>query len=334
MPAALTAQAFSDYEFCPRLVQLGQLVEPPSWPVRHAVKRYLLSGVRQLLAGESPDAVCWEVPTAFLDEAGDRGFEHAVPLLAHDRNAYTLMRDYACWLEGALRLVAELGLEVAPADPAYVEGTPVLLDCWTGQWEPKAAHTFRVTDRATAGFSPRWLELLASLDPAVARVLVHTFILPAPAKDRLPSPLCMAYAHPMTGHLRLATHGREKVTFTQSWKRVARWETENTGAMETILWPEWREGIARDECLEKCYRKEAVELALAGDAEFRRELMRDAGQIVAAMGRPGEAVRKRELCPRCYMRGYCHPRDDEERESYRVISSLASDPVSPAAARR
>src|SRR5208282_2118841 len=126
MPSILTAQDFSDYEFCPRLVQLGKTVEPISWPVRHAVKRYLLEGVRHLVAGESTDLVCWEVPAAFLDEAGERGYQHAIPLMSHDRNAYTLIRDYACWLEGALRIVAELGLELEPAAPAYVDEVAVM----------------------------------------------------------------------------------------------------------------------------------------------------------------------------------------------------------------
>lgn len=323
MPDFLTAQEFSDYEFCPRLVHLSRAgVEPASLPIRHAVRRSLVQAVRELARGESAASVAWEIPQLFMEEASNRGYDHAIPLLAFDRNAYTLIRDYACWLEGAVYLMDELALDLLPVDPVQVDRYPIALDCWQDRLHLDRAHTFRLVDRASADPRPKWLELLSSLHPEICEITVHSFILPSPVKDRLASPLVLAYAHPMTGSLRLAPRDKEKLSFTQSWKRIARWETENTGAIETILWPEWREGIERDQCLDRCYMEHVLDFTERDDT-----VRRDAIAIARDIDKGG-GVRKREMCPRCMMRGYCHG-SEEERQSYRVPTSATPDHSSP-----
>jgi hypothetical protein len=319
MTSFLTPQQLSDWEFCARLSQMLATYEPPSWPVRRALARYLERGVGMLAGGAAPSDTAAEIATLFLDEAGARGFESVIPNYRLDRNLYVLMRDYACWLEGAASLVGGLRLELAPAAPIALAGEDLALvpSAWVETGDHTAAHVFRVSERAPDADDPRihWPELVASLLPGVVTVILHTLLLPAPSKDRIPSPLVLAYSHPMTGHLRLATLDHEGARFSPAWKRVARWELDSTDA--AILWPEWRAGIERDRCLGRCYVETRYEFGERGK-EGRRELERDIVQIAAAMARTPEAARKREACPRCMMRGLCHG-DKEERESYRVI---------------
>jgi hypothetical protein len=334
MPTFLTAQQFSDWEFCPRLVQLGYRIEPPSWPVRLALKRYLLMAVRRLARGTAIDSVAWDVQQDFLTEAANRGFDHIIPVTSSERNSYLLMRDYACWLESAVHLLDEQSLDLTLMEPVYVRATPIYLDCWLEREHPECAHTFRIVDRKNTADHARWLELLASLDTSISQITVHSFILPAPTRDRLHSPLVMAYSHPLTGHMRLAQRDKEKVIFGHGWKMIARWETENTGNISTILWPEWRDGIEKDTCLDRCYEESVIDLA-DRDPEQTQTLLEDAGTIVQAIKAKGEQVRKWELCGRCRMNSYCHG-DQASREGYLVISSrvpASTRPASPAAAQ-
>lgn len=328
MPDFLTAQQFSDWEFCPRLPQLGRTIEPGSWPIRIALRRYLHAAVRQLSTGDAACDVAFDQCQAFLEEGADRGFEHIIPLQAHDRNAYILIRDYACWLEAAIYLVDEfLPGRLAASDPVYLGDTPVHVDCWRERGSMECGHAFRITDRPDTDGHVRWNELLASLDPTLQEIVIHTFILPAPVKDRLASPLVLAYQD-ITGHLRLASRRTESMVFNNKWTRVARWETEGRGR-DTIRWPEWREGITRDECLARCYEEYTVpRIQVAGlldDAKvIAREILRD------------DSPKKQEVCRRCYMRGWCHG-DEESRQGYRITSVRApasTDPASLAAARK
>jgi hypothetical protein len=331
MPDFLSAQEFSDWEFCPRLVQLSRTVEPPSFPVRHSIRRYLLRAVRALAVKGGPrvDDVVWDTTQAFLEEAADRGFEHTIPLLAFDRNVYSLLRDYACWLEGAIHLVDEFAPSLAALDPVRIGDRLVLLDCWLDRDDSTSAHTFRVTDRAATTADPpvRWNELLASLDPSIRSITLHSFLLPAPVKDRLASPLVLAYSHPINGHMRLATLDEERYQFTKNWKRTARWEQE--GRPDAIQWPEWREGIERDQCIGRCYQESVIDTdTLAPD---RQLLAYDTGLIVEELTDQPIAVRRRENCRRCMMAGYCHG-DEESRQSYRVISAASANALTNSAA--
>jgi hypothetical protein len=258
-----------------------------------------------------PDIVIWDLVQAFLSEAADRGFEHAILLTDPHRNAYFLMRDYADWLEGALHLIDEQEIDASPLDPIHVGEHSILTDCWQERADPsrRHGHTFRIVDRPNAIVHPNWNELLSSL--ALDSVTIHTLILPATVKDRLPSPLVLAYQHPLTSKLRLATLETERgrVQFTDKWLRLARWEMEGTLA---IHWPEWREGIERDQCLDKCYRETTVESVNCDALELSAKAI--AGEVTRDKG-----CRKQEACRRCYMDGYCNGGPDE-RDSYRVIS--------------
>jgi hypothetical protein len=315
----LTSQIFSDYEFCPRLVTEGQKVEPQSWPIRLALKRYLLAGIGSMMRQGNSDLVCWEYPLAFMEEAGERGYEHTIPLTALDRNAYVLMRDYACWLEGALRLAEEVG-ELEQVDPVHVGKTPVLLNVWRDKEKPEEAHAFRIIDRPSRSLDPHWNELLASLDKSLTSVTIHAFVLPSPnKKDRLASPLCLCYAHPMTGQMRLSPIEGEK-KFAPSWRQIARWETENTGR-SAIGWPEWRNGIEKDKCLDQCYQSETFELSNFG------RIQEDAKLIFGVIDKA--APRKQELCPRCYLKRWCHGTDEERETFFRSISCPEADLESP-----
>lgn len=334
MPFTLTAQHFSDWEFCPRLVQLLPVIEPGAWPVRRALSRYLHSAIEQFSFGHPADRVAYNVPGEFLDEAGTRGFEHAIPVAEIERSVYTFMRDYACWLEGAIYLAHEVigHTTISSLRPIYVKGSDVDSSCWVESDRSDHGHVFRIADRPSTSYSPHWPELLASLSGDLVEVAIHTFVLPAPTRDRIASPLCMAYAHPMTGQLRLATRGRE--TFSGNWKRLARWELNDT--MPEFRWPEWRLGIERDECLGRCYSEDIVDF-IEQSSDDRRQLLRDAELIVDSIGHPSDGIRKHELCGRCMMRGYCHG-DEASRHAYRPVtcytSSLISDPIFPAAPER
>lgn len=307
-PVVVEAQQLSEWEFCARLVELNRSFEPPSWPVRLAIRRYLFSALKARYSGMPPDIAREAAVDAFTDEATERGYTHPIPVSDPRRNAYTLIKDYACWLEGALHLAEELDLvgEVEPL-PLVAAGADlqVHVDAWAGQWEPHVAHTFRLADRATsplAPFTPKWPEVAAALS-GCTEVRVHAFLLPAARKDRLPSPLCLAFQHPLTAHLRLATlpSAGEK-EFGRGWKKVARWELVNTDMAFT--WPEWRDGIDNDQCEDKCWEHHTWKPGWSPE-QLAREY-RSFKQIVEAVALGSGAIRKREVCGRCYMVGLCH----------------------------
>lgn len=326
---AIPVQAFSDYEFCPRLAQLsmpGWKVSPPSWPVRQALKRYLLDGIRLLVSGVPASRVAADLMQAFLNEGSGRGYEYGnlaaggIPVMAFDRNVYVLVQDYASWLEAAIYLVAEFSpvADLEPVDPVDVgNGRVIELACWRERSQPACGHAFRIFDRFPGEFDtylPTWNELLAITDlTSLTTLTTHALCLPAAVKDRVPSPLCLAYAHPLTGHLRLATFNEEKVKFTAAWRRIARWQTANLGDGQ-VAWPEWRAGIERDRCLDKCYRE--VEAGVPDDRQ-KEGLLEDASRISRGITAERLAVKRREVCPRCYMKNWCHG-DETEKESYRV----------------
>ena len=320
-PVPLEAQAFSRYEVCPRLPQLARSLQPPVWPVREAAKRYLTRGLHEVLAGNS--AATSEIPQAFLAEGADPGYETRIPVESYDRNAYVLVKDYADWIEGGLQLARELlpaSLTPAPVIP-LAGGHTVRLAAWQeDEQDGGRIHTVRLTSRAPSDLTEYvscWNDLLAACLPAaglphVTGITVHLFLLPVPVKDRLPSPLCLAYAHPMTGHLRLATFAGEKTAFGPNWRRIARWQTANLGDGE-VSWPEWRAGIERDRCLDRCYRE--VELEVPEERQ-REAILEDAGRIAGEMAAERLAARRRESCPQCVMQKWCHG-DSEEKKSYR-----------------
>jgi hypothetical protein len=280
--------------------------------------------------------VIWDLVQSFTEEAATRGFEHAIPLEDSTRNAYYLMRDYADWLEGALWIVAEQELQASPVDPVQVGEHTVLLDCWRERDDPSCGHTFRIVDRPTVELSSRWPEWLASLDETLETVTIHALVLPPPVKDRIPSPLVLAYSHPLTGQMRLATLETERghVVFSEKWKRVARWETEASGLVSgAIHWPEWREGIERDCCLDRCYREGVVEVGGGGTGGGGRDrqLFLDAVAIARDI-QGGNSPRKREACRRCYMNDHCNRCNSTPTPS--TLSPALVHLTFPAAARK
>jgi hypothetical protein len=292
----MKASELSHYEFCPRLPSLIRIIEPNQFPIREAVKRHFERGVGLLYSGFQDPWIA--VPAEFLIEAADRGYVYP------EGNPYAIAQDHGCWLESVLRLLPDIHLE--PLPPVSVDGNDVEISGYKRGFE---AHLFRVVD--SFDDKVRWPELL--LIGQYETVTIHQLRLPRLSSGRLLSPAAMAYAHPMTGQLRLARLEGEGKAFNPSWKRLGRWE------MSDITWEDWAEGISRDKCLGQIYQSHEA------GAEFSQDdldgVRRDAAMMFRYMDR--QQPRQRETCGTCMYHGYCHG-GEVERRRYMPIEGVQS----------
>lgn len=268
----MTSRHLSLYERCARLPTLLQLEDSPPEPIRDATRRFFELGLHQIFTGLDVTT-----PIDFLSAAA-HGF-----LYPPNSDPYTLAQDYACWIDGALRLVEELGLRAWVAEPLQLSPDTALT--LSGAWRTHSAlHLFLIGDSLNSW--PVWTAQLAHHS-----IHVYSFTLPSVRDGRLRSPLTTCYKHPTLNLLRLATLDTER-GFSPKWSKIARWEDS------TFTWPEWREGINRDRCLNKIVTH--VELEGVEDDELRQ----DALAIINSSSTP--APRLREACTNCQFKGVCH----------------------------
>lgn len=248
----ITPNELSEYEKCARLPQLSAKWEPQRWPVRDAVKRYIAERI-----GDDPEIAADD----FLLEAANRGY------LYPEGEPYELAKDYASWIDSALRLLAE---------------------------GPRPDVVRVVSDLGDRRL--RWPELVkiaVELYPVVEIVQIK---LPPTRKHRLLSPLSLVYCHPMTGEMRLARVDKEQKAFSNAWERIGRWERPE------ISWQEWRAGIDRDRCMDQIMERYTV--TTLGYQE-RQKILNDIEHISVSIDKPLHP-RKWEACENCIFNGYCH----------------------------
>jgi len=273
----MNSRHLSQFEFCPRLPALAISSLPPLQPIREAVKAQFAAGVRQVLSAAPVTS-----PIDFLNEAASAGF------LYPSGDPFTLAQDYSCWLDGALRIVEELGLRLTPAPPAVAAGKRIQIE--SAYTDASTLHLFLI------GSDPdesKWPILLAQLAEPLT-IELHLFPLPSARGGRLSTPLTIAYRHPLTGSLRLATLSGE-TGFSSKWTRVGRWEEE-------FGWGNWRDGIDRDQCIDQIYRHATI--YPSRDDDYLREIREDAAAIAAAIPLPHP--RLRENCSICPYARICH----------------------------
>ena len=290
MTEPIKASDLSDAERCFRLVQLQAKFEPARLPVREGIRRHFDQALR-LMALQKP---LEDVGQAFEDEAAERGFEYP-----EKREVYTLAKDYGCWLDGAVRLVQELGLELTPTDPRNVAGN--LIDPGGYYDQNGTLHFFRVTSSLDS-YSIHWPEMIAMATENAKEAIVHRFRLPASVKGRVPSPLVLCYEHPVArNQKRLARLGTEpERAFNGKWKRIGRWE------LEDVDWPEWRRGIDKDDCM-----RLIVDETVFTYRDVPYQVLMDAGKILKFLENP--APKKHETCGGCMFNLYCHGKPDDRR---------------------
>lgn len=302
------AQSFSQFESCPRFPQLYKTFEPPRWPVRDAVKRFFESGIRGVMAGESPELTV----QAFLAAAASPGF------LYPEGEHYQLAQDHASWLDGALRIVGEEnpGLEQLPL---YQIGSYTIhVEGWT---DGERVHIFRATTNIGKRLV-RWSELcIAGMDGNEGReICVHNFCLPSTKNGRISSPLVTAFQHPTFANVqyRLARLYDEP-EFGKSWKRIGRWEIQPNPD-----WQEWRTGIERDKCIDKI--RETYTVCPTLDTAERERLVYDIEQMCHAQEMPSIYPRYRETCQSCIFNRLCHGTADDRHE-FKVLGPEEIDRI-------
>lgn len=302
----LSSQSLSDAEFCMRLAMLHSAYQLGRLPVREAAKEHFYRGIAAIVAEtkDVPDSQS----SAFIDQASSPGFTYP------EGDHYILASDYFSWLDGALRLVEEQsakGLHPLPLIP--LEGHHLAAD---NAYEDSqgGVHVFRVSSDL-GNDRVHWPELLAFLASKAWTLKVHTYRLPAARNGRLPSPLCLAYVHPLGTQIRLARLDKEKVAFTTKWKRRGRWE------MPEIEWKEWRKGIDLDQCMALICEERTVALPSPEEAD---EIQKDAALMVRQLTifeemtleeRLAGYPRHREACQSCLFERFCHGAG-EERNAY------------------
>ncbi len=231
---------------------------------------------------------------------------------------YHLAKDYAMWLDGAIRIIQEFWPELTPTNPRNVAGRMMNPE---GYCDPDGGlHFFR----AVAQFDEyhiRWPEIIALGTEKIKEATVHRFRLPYSARGRLLSPLCVCYRHPMIKeNLRLARREEEKFRgFTTNWGKVGRWE------LEDVPWEEWREGINRDRCMHLI-----CDEAVVSHQQVPYQALRDAGKLVT-FAEETKVPKKHETCSGCTFNHWCHGTSDQRRNFHRKESSdKPPDPVAAA----
>jgi hypothetical protein len=212
----------------------------------------------------------------FLSEAGGRGFLYP---LASD--PYSLANDYACWLDGISRMVEEFEIHPTPIPPIQIDSHSISITAFEVD---STIHLFRCSDSA----DDKWDSLLAQT--LELPILLHTFTLPYARSGRISHPLVTLYRHPSLPLYRLAPLEGER--FSPKWSRLYRWESPE------FSWEEWREGIARDQCIERIYTTRALEPLIDP-----QPILTDALAILDALPLPHP--RHRESCNRCLYPSIC-----------------------------
>jgi hypothetical protein len=282
----MNSSDLSKWEFCARLPELERLKTPDRFPIREAAKRHFFRGVAQVLSTKESTAVY-----DFLGDAASSGFIYPAG------EAYYMAQDYACWIEGALSLVAEWNLEVRALPGIKVESNIVRVDNAYVDSDDMI-QIFRVSD-AEVG-EEKWDSSIALLhEPKEIRI--HSFHLPSLRKGRLSSPLVTGYRHPSKSFQIVRLAPLEGESFNAKWTRCTRWE-------ERFSWVNWREGIDKDQCMDRIYLSESLPATSKLD-----EIRKDAAEILAVIRNP--SPRKREVCPRCLYHRYCHG-DEHERSLF------------------
>lgn len=296
-------QDLSRYETCPRLAQLHRIYEPPNWPVREAVKQFFPRGIYAIMRGESPD----DTVMAFLDQAANPGFTYP------EGEPYVLAQDFACWLDGALRVIFEdLGeLEYSQLDLYRVGENHLHVDGWRDS--NNVIHVYRITGNLEDR-DMRWPELCALAFEDV-EVKIHAYKLPYARSGRLLSPLCMSYQHPtVSSNYRLARLEQDS-SFAKSYKKIARWEIQ-----PKVEWGEWRHGIDRDQCMNQI--KDIYSSSPISDSYKKSQLRGTIEQLMMSLEKPHPKLR--EKCHDCIMWGLCHG-DKDERARFRIPEKQAYD---------
>jgi hypothetical protein len=298
------AERLSQFEQCPRLPILAGSVLPPAVNIRESVRREFSRSIGRLVAGEPPKAVAEDAEQAILRSVA----EGEIAIAGGD--VYTLARDHASWLAAAVEIAAEVSPPLLKPC-ADVQG--VALSAYSTR---DGIHVFRVGSGATEA---DWNVLLCQ---TIAPVTVHTLVLPSVRHRRLPSPLNMGYAHPLTGQIRLARRDGEKA-FGPKWKRLGRWERDD------IRWEEWRAGLDADCCFEDVVIAQDFPQM---DPEEAEALLRDMAALLVDINMYSEEPlesrlklwpRRREACAGCLYRAWCHG-SQLERRSYAATTALGT----------
>lgn len=291
------AASFSQFENCPRYPQLYRTFEPPLRPIRDVCKRFFESGIRGVMAGESPELTV----QSFLAAAASPGF------LYPEGEHYQMAQDYASWLDGALRIILEENPSLEQLPLVLVGDHHVHLEAWEGS---DGIHIFRAStslnDRTV-----RWPELVG-LAAFGSELHIHVFHLPSVRDGRLISPLVTAYQHPSFTNIqyRIARLFDED-EFSKSWKKVSRWEIQPNPS-----WPEWKLGIDRDKAIDKI--RQVYTVANEMDDSEKERLIFNIEALCVAMESPTIYPLLREKCQKCIFNGLCHG-DADSRRDYKIL---------------
>ena len=276
----------SKWEFCARLPELERKHQPERLPIRESAKRHFFRGVSQVISTRESTAVY-----DFLGDAASVGFIYPAG------EAYYMAQDYACWIEGALALIAEWNLEVKALPGIKLESNIVRVDNAYMDAD-RMIQILRVSDAEVD--EEKWDSSIAMLhDPK--EIQIHSFHLPSIRKGRLTSPLVTAYRHPSKSFQIVRLAPLEGESFNAKWTRTSRWE-------ERYPWSSWREGIDKDQCMDRIYSTDSLPIT-ANVSDIRK----DASEILSVIRNP--SPRKREVCPRCLYHRYCHG-DEHERSLF------------------
>lgn len=290
-----SADSFSQFERCPRFPQLYRTFEPPAWPIRDAVKQFFETGIRGIMAGESPELTVSE----FLAKAASPGY------LYPEGDHYAMAHDHASWLEGALQIVKEENPNLEQLPLYSIGNYQIDIGGWT---DGAVTHVFRASSRLHSAIKTlRWPELCICAFGST-EVHVHNFSLPQVRDGRLNSPLCTAYQHPSFVNIQYRlSRLYDEPEFNKNWKRIGRWEIQPNPS-----WEEWRLGIERDKCIDKI--RETYTLSPTLDSAERDRLLFDIEAICTAMERPTIYPRYRETCQSCVFNRLCHGSSDDRNE--------------------
>lgn len=293
----IDADDLSAWERCQRLPILNRKWRPRLLLLRDGIRHFFREGVRRVITGLPPSPSYNDAEEAttskFLWHASHSGFNYG----AKELDVYTVAQDCGSWLDGALRIVRETAEGMIPI-PDYDLGGFHSLHIEGYRNGDGEFHVFRT--RSNLGDEhPRWPEMALWALGETRDIVVHSFRFPPLARKsnlfRLASPLSVAYRHPAFPTYRLArVEGDGTLQFSNAWKRCGRWELD-------IPWKEWREGIERDQCLDKVMRVEVAE-----PVKWRSELKRDMDEIIADLVRGELGPRKREGCDSCAYQRFCH----------------------------
>lgn len=301
------AQSFSQFETCPRFPQLYRSFEPPAWPIREAVKRFFETGIRGIMAGESPELTV----SAFLAAAANPGFIY--PQGEH----FMIAQDHASWLDGALRIVLEENANLEQLPLYQIGDHQINLEAWE---DGDVCHIYRIQSEIhKEPKAVHWPELCAMVLHG-GETKIHSFKLPSVRMGRLTTPLNMAYQHPTFANIQYRlSRLYDEPDFGPNWKRIGRWEIQPNPP-----WEEWRLGIERDQCIDKI--REIYTVCPTLDTDERDRLLFDIEQMCVAQERPSIFPRFRETCQSCVFNKLCHGSQEDRRE-YKVLGPEEIDRV-------